>query len=307
MDISVVANEASESLATGIATRLGANMVRANTKIFPDGESKITLDTTALSNDTTVIVQPTSPPVDTNLMRALSLIATVAKRSTDVIAVIPYMGYARQDKEFLDGEVITMDVLGKLFDCAGASKIITVDIHSRVGLEYLKKGQNVSAIPELARYFKNINLNDPIVVSPDQGGKDRAEKFANNIKAPWIALKKSRDKKTGKIQIDGNDFIGNSNTKDRDVILVDDMISTGGSIVKAAQVLKNNGCQKMYVACTHALMINGAREKIFQTGVSKIVSTNTIPSVITDSRMSSSTTTVDISNIIVNAIAHIKA
>ena len=116
----------------------------------------------------------------------------------------------------------------------------------------MDKADNVSAIPSLARYFGGLRLKDPMVVSPDQGGKDRAEEFAGMMEIPWIALEKSRDRKTGRVRINTGTA---EEVRNRDLILVDDMISTGGSIIKAAQFLKRNKCRKMFVACTHALLI----------------------------------------------------
>ena len=290
MGISVIAGGATEDLAECVAERLGADLIRTKTKMFPDGESKITLDG-VVSKDMTVVVQSAYPPVDTNLMAALSLISSAGEKSDNVVAVIPYMGYARQDREFLQGEVVTMKVLGRLFDGAGASRIITVDIHSMAGLKQLDRAYNVSAIPNLARYFGGMRLKEPMVVSPDQGGKGRAEEFAKMMEVPWIALEKSRDRKTGKVRINSGTAEG---VRNRDLILVDDMISTGGSIIKAAQFLKRNECRKMFVACTHALMINDAYQKIKQAGVSRIVSTNTIPR---------RTSVVDVSDVIADAIA----
>ena len=112
------------------------------------------------------------------------------------------MGYARQDREFLPGEIVTMKVLGKLFKGAGASKIIAVDIHSLIGLNYFSiKTKNVTAIPDLVKYFKKLSLKNPLVVSPDQGGKERAKEFAKEFNSDYIALEKVRDRKTGKVKI----------------------------------------------------------------------------------------------------------
>jgi ribose-phosphate pyrophosphokinase len=201
------------------------------------------------------------------------------------------MGYARQDREFLPGEIVTMKVLGKLFKAAGASKIITVDIHSMVGLKHFNmKSKNVTAIPDLVKYFKKLSLKNPLIVSPDQGGRDRAKEFAKEFESEYIALEKKRDRKTGKVQIKTKNT---DKVADRDLILVDDMISTGGSIIKATQFLKKQKCKRVYVACTHALLMNDAEKKIRKAGVTKIVCTNTIPS---------KTSIVDVSNTIALAI-----
>ena len=116
-------------------------------------------------------------------------------------------------------------------------------------------------------------MKEPLVVSPDMGGQERAKKFASLLKTDFIALKKHRDRKTGKVNI----LSGKVNVKNRDLILVDDMISTGGSIVKATQFLKKQKCRRVFVACTHALLVNDAAKNIKNAGVSQIISTNTIP------------------------------
>jgi ribose-phosphate pyrophosphokinase len=206
------------------------------------------------------------------------------------VVVVPYLGYSRQDREFLPGEIVTMKILGRLFKGAGASKIIVVDIHSKIGLKHFKiKSENISAISDLVKYFKKINLRNPLVVSPDQGGKERAKEFASEFDSEFIALKKQRDRKTGKVKIktEGLDIV------DRDVILVDDMISTGGSIIKATEFLKKQKCKRVFVACTHALLMNNAEKKIRKAGVAKIISTNTIPG---------KTSIVDISSTIAKAL-----
>ena len=272
--ISLIAGNSSKDLARKISKKLKANLVKSEVKIFPDGESKITLKG-KLSKSKTIVVQSIYPPVDSNLIQALSLISKAKEYSTEVIVVVPYLGYARQDREFLPGEIATMKVLGQLFKGAGASKIIVVDIHSKIGLKHFKiKSENLSAIPDLARYFQKINLKNPLVVSPDQGGKERAKEFADKFGSDFIALKKQRDRKTGKVQIKTG---GLDEVIGRDLILVDDMISTGGSIIKATEFLKKQKCNRVFVTCTHALLMNGAEKKIRKAGVTRIISANTIP------------------------------
>jgi len=288
--ISVISGKASEDLAKRLSKKLKANLVKSKVRVFPDGESKITLSG-KLSKRKSIVVQSIYPPVDTNLVQALSLISKAKETSSEVIAVIPYMGYARQDREFLPGEIVTMKVLAKLFKGVGASKIIAVDIHSVIGLKHFTiKTENVTAIPDLVMYFKKLSLKNPLVVSPDKGGKNRAKEFAEKFESEYIALEKKRNKKTGKVQIKTK----NSDTVvGRDLILVDDMISTGGSIIKATQFLKKQKCKRVYVACTHALLMNDAEKKIRKAGVTSIVSTNTIPG---------KTSVVDVSNTIAKAI-----
>ena len=272
--ISLIAGNSSKDLAKKISKKLKANLVKSEVKIFPDGESKITLKG-KLSKSKTIVVQSIYPPVDSNLIQALSLISKAKEYSTEVIVVVPYLGYARQDREFLPGEIATMKVLGQLFKGAGASKIIVVDIHSKIGLKHFKiKSENLSAIPDLARYFQKTNLKNPLVVFPDQGGKERAKEFADKFGSDFIALKKQRDRKTGKVQIKTG---GLDEVIGRDLILVDDMISTGGSIIKATEFLKKQKCNRVFVTCTHALLMNDAEKKIRKAGVTRIISANTIP------------------------------
>ena len=289
-NLSVVAGKSSEDLARRLSRRLKANFVKSEIRVFPDGESKITLRG-SLSKSKSIVIQSIYPPVDTNLVQVLSLISKAKEISSEVIAVIPYMGYARQDREFLPGEIVTMKVLGKLFKGAGASRIIAVDIHSVIGFKYFTiKTKNVSAIPDLVKYFKKLSLKNPLVVSPDQGGEERAKEFAKGFNSEYIALEKERDRKTGKVKIKTKNM---KEVVGRDLILVDDMISTGGSIIKATQFLKKQKCKRVYVACTHALLMNDAEKRIKKSGVVSIISTNTIPG---------KTSLVDVSNTIAKAI-----
>jgi ribose-phosphate pyrophosphokinase len=285
----VVAGSASKDLGKRIARRLKAPYVEAKTRVFPDGESKITFGRIP-KNSIVIVVQSTYPPVDTNLLQALSMISEARKSSTKVYAVIPYMGYARQDKQFLSGEIITMSIVAKMIKMAGAKKAIFVDIHSKTGLNHFKiTKENVSAIPELAKYFKKMKLTNPLVVSPDLGGSLRAKKFAGVLNTDFIALKKSRNRNTGKVQIRSSKV----DVRGRDLIVVDDIISTGGSIVNATQFLKRQKCKRVFVACTHGLFIGDAIKKMKKVGVSQIISTNTIPR---------STSKVDVSGVIVESI-----
>ena len=289
-NLSIIAGKSSEDLARRLARRLKANFVKSEIRVFPDGESKITL-IGSLSKKKSIVVQSMYPPVDTNLVQVLSLISKAKEVSSEVIAVIPYIGYARQDREFLPGEIVTMKVLGKLFKGVGASKIIAVDIHSIIGFKHFTiKTKNVSAIPDLVKYFKKLSLKNPLVVSPDQGGKERAKEFAKEFNSEYIALEKKRDRKTGKVEIISRNM---KEVAGRDLILVDDMISTGGSIIKATQFLKKQKCKRVYVACTHALLMNDAEKKIKKSGITSIISANTIPS---------KTSLVDVSNTIAKAI-----
>ncbi len=285
----VIGGDSSQVLARRIAKKLKAGYVNTSTRTFPDGESKITIKKIP-KKKIIIVVQSTFPPVDSNLLHLLSIVSQARKYSSKIYAVIPYLGYARQDREFLDGEVVTVSVVGKMLKSVGTKKIIVVDIHSKLALRQLKiSSENVSAILNLANYIKRLKLKNPLVVSPDQGGTERASEFAEALKSDFIALKKHRDRKTGKINI----ITTKASVKDRDLILVDDMISTGGSIIKATQFLKKQKCRRIYVACTHGLFVNDAEKKIKQAGVTQIISTNTIPS---------NSSKVDVSKILAEAV-----
>ncbi len=289
--LSVVAGKSSEELAGKVARRLGAGLVRTRVVTFPDGESKITLRG-ALSGEKVVVVQSIHPPVDTNLVQALSLVARAREAAPRVVAVVPYLGYARQDREFLPGEIVATKVLARLFRGAGASEIVVVDVHSKAGLGHFKiKSTNVSAVPALARHFRKMRLGDPVAVSPDQGGRERAEEFARLLGTDCVALSKERDRRTGSVRIKTK---GADGIAGRDVILVDDMVSTGGSIIKATEFLRGQKCGEVFVACTHGLMAGDAVEKIRGAGVAEIVSSNTVPG---------RTASVDVSAEIAGAIA----
>ena len=285
----VIGGGASKDLARRLARRLRAVYIETETKIFPDGESKITLQKIP-KKSVILVVQSTYPPVDTNMLQSLSIISQVRKISSRTYAIIPYMGYARQDKQFLSGEVITMSVVAKMLQSAGAKKVIVVDIHSNTALNHFNiPTENISAIPELAKYFKKLNLKNPLVVSPDAGGSSRSKKFASLLKSDFIVLKKHRDRKTGRVSIQTT----KADVQGKDLIIVDDMITTGGSLIKAAQFLKKQKCKRVFVACTHGLLVGDAEKKIRKAGVSRIISTNTIPG---------NTSKVDVSGILAKSV-----
>ncbi len=286
----VIGGNASQDLAKRLARKLKATYINTELRTFPDGENKITLSAKPKKNRI-IVVQSVYPPVDSNLIQCLSLISKAKQFSSNVIAVVPYMGYARQDREFLPGEVVSMQVIAKLFKAAGATKLIVVDIHSLIGLKHFKiSAKNISAVPELVKFFKKLKLKNPLVVSPDLGGKKRTKEFAKLLNSNYIALKKKRDRKTGKVKIISTNL---KQVVGRDIILVDDIIRSGGSIIKATEFLKKQKCKRVFVSCTHALLIGDAEKRIKKAGVSKIVSTNTIPG---------TTSKVDVSNIIAKTV-----
>lgn len=271
-DISLIAGPASADLAEKIAKHLGSKLVAAELRVFSDGESKIKM---GKASKNCVIVQSTYPPPDTHLMQALMMAKKcVDDGARDVCSVIPYLAYARQDRVFLDGEVVSIALVAKLLEAAGIKHVVTVDIHSQLALSHFRSIENVSSIPFLADYAAKMKLRRPVAVSPDAGGAGRANEFARLLKTEAVALKKTRDRTTGEVTVDEKIDIDVSG---RDAILVDDMISSGGSIVKAAQALRKNGANRVYAMCAHALLIGDAAQKIKAAGVEDIIATNSVP------------------------------
>lgn len=275
-DITVVVGPSSIELGGSIASKLGVEVVNVDLRTFNDGENKIRINTN-LFNKKCIIVQSTNPPVDSNLLQTLMMISQCYNLgASEVIPVIPYMGYARQDRSFLEGELVTISLIAKLLKCVGIRNLITVDIHSTKALSYFDFNiLNISSISSLAGYaLQNFNLTNPVIVSPDLGGVTRAEEFASVLKTSFFALKKTRNRLTGDVVIDDNlDII----IKDRDIVIIDDMISSGGTILKAVEILKKNDCGKIYVMCVHALSDEKSLFMLKNSGISDIISTNSIP------------------------------
>ena len=269
--ISVVTGPGSFDLANNIAKSLQAELAVASVRIFSDGESSIKLGKVRKN---CIIVQSTHPPTDRHLMQLLMMTKKcVDDGAQDMCAVIPYLAYARQDRAFLEGEVVSIGLVAKLFETIGIKHIITVDIHSQLAMSYFQSIQNVSSVRMLADYATNMKLHDPIAVSPDTGGDNRAKEFARYLNIDSISLKKSRHRLTGDVTIDESIDADVSN---RDAVLIDDIISSGSSIIKAAQVLRKLGVGKIYAMCAHALLIQDAAEKIKSAGVHDIISTNSV-------------------------------
>ena len=273
---SVIAGPSSPDLAAKIAQDLRAELIPVDVRIFTDSESRIKMGNVKKKN--CVIVQSTYPPADRHILQTLMMIKKCTDDlAADICTVIPYMAYARQDRVFQDGEVISIELIAKLLEAAGNKRLITIDIHSALALSYFRIDvQNISSIPLLANHaVNNMKLNRTVVVSPDAGGIERAHEFAKILGSDIIALKKWRDRNSGEIFFD--DTLECS-IADRDVVLVDDIISSGGSIVKACQILKKNKADKIYAMCVHPLFVEDAAEKIRAAGVQEIISTNSIPS-----------------------------
>lgn len=266
---------ASLDVAANLSAKLGAKLLKVETMDFPDGESKIRVGDD-VRNKKVIIVQSTYPPVDKHLVQLLSMSHKLSEDGAQVFAAIPYLGYARQDKEFVKGEVITLAVIAHLMRSVGVKRMVTIDIHSVQALGLFSFPiYSCSSVPLLAEYIRsNFELHRPISVSPDLGSSTRVEAFAAVLKSEFVSFKKKRDRSTGEITTEDQEI----NVVGRDAIVVDDMISTGGSVVKCAQLLKKHGASRIIAACAHPLLVAGAADKLKQAGVDEIVATNTIPS-----------------------------
>ncbi len=271
----VVGGPSSAALARRLARRLRAPYIGASARVFSDGESRLTLRRAIPRGSTAIVVESTHPPVDTNLVRALTLVSAAASAAGRAVAVIPYLGYARQDRAFLSGELVTIREVARLLEGAGASGLVSVDIHSEEARAHFGiPAVSVPAAPALAAHFASVRMRDRVVVSPDAGGAQRAGLLARALGCGLAVLEKRRDRRTGETAVATREAPGVSG---RDAILVDDMISTGGSISGAAAFLRSHGCARVHAACTHALLAGGARQRMRRAGISSVVATNTVP------------------------------
>ena len=270
----IISDNRNSSLAKKLSLDLDVPYKNAELRVFADGESKIRLDSVARRH--CIIIHSTYPPTDQHLMQLFMIIYKCKQDgASDICVVNPYLAYSRQDKVFVDGEIVTINLIGRILASLGTTKLVTIDAHSPGSLDYSFETVDLSAVPSLASYVKkNISLNNPIVISPDEGGIQRAKKFAELIDIDMLSLIKSRDRFTGDVSIS---LSNQQPLENRDALIVDDMISTGNSIIKATEILKKNSIGNVYVICTHALLIDDAKEKLLKAGIKEIISTNSIP------------------------------
>jgi len=257
-----------------VAERLGLPLLAAEFKIFPDGESKFTLNE-KVSGKSVLVVQSTHQPGDQHLFQLLLASHQLSQEGAKVTVVVPYLAYARQDKQFLPGESVTLGVVAHLMRSVGVRRLVTVDIHSAEGLALFSfPTYSVSAIPSLVAYAKDeLRLKDPVVISPDFGGSKRTEAFAQLYGAKFLQLSKTRDRMSGDVSMKDAKL----DVEGKEVVMVDDIISTGGTMKAAAEVVLKQGAKKALVICVHGLFVADALQKLEQAPVGPIVCTNTIP------------------------------
>ncbi len=271
----VFSGPASEEFGNALARRLSLPLLSVTVKQFSDTETRFKFEE-EVRGTTVLLVQSTYPPVDRNYMQLFLAAHHLTQEGAKVHAVIPYMGYARQDKQFMPGEVVSLGVISHLLRSCGVMRVTTVDIHSAEGLAlFAMPTYSVSAIPSLAQYIKkNLKLSDPVVISPDFGSSKRTEAFATLYGAEHMQFAKERDRVTGSVKMDA----GELKVRGRDAIVIDDTISTGGTILAAAGILRRAQASKVVVGCVHPLLVGDAYERLMEAGVDEIIGTNTVPS-----------------------------
>jgi len=260
-------------LSKDICKQLKLKLVNTNIKRFADGEIYVEINENIRGNSVFVI-QSTSNPANDNLMELLLVVDALRRSSAkNITAVIPYFGYARQDRKVAPRTSISAKVVANLITNAGASRVVTVDLHAgQIQGFFDMPVDNLFTTPLFAKYikrrFKNKNL---ICVSPDVGGVQRTRGLATRIKADLAIIDKRRPK-PGQSKV--MNIIGN--VEGKTCIIVDDIIDSGGTIVNAAEALKKNGATEVYVFITHAVLSKDAADKIKKSKVKKLIITDTI-------------------------------
>lgn len=272
-EIKIITGNANVDFAQKVAGELGTNIADSQVTHFSDGEINLNISETVRGQDV-FIIQPTCSPVNDNLMEILILIDAVKRASAGRInAVIPYYGYARQDRKTKAREPITAKLVANLLTTAGADRVITMDLHAGQIQGYFDiPVDHLTAIPILAEYFKGKVDENTVVVSPDLGGVTRARSFANKLNLPIAIIEKRRPKPN---VAEVMNVIGD--IKGKNAILVDDIIDTAGTIVSAAAVLKEQGAKKVYGCATHGVLSGPAIDRICNSELEKFIITDTIP------------------------------
>ncbi|TRO53056.1 ribose-phosphate pyrophosphokinase [Candidatus Bathyarchaeota archaeon] len=276
----IIPGPASNPLGEAIAHQLGQEPVFINNRIFPDGESYVQLPPN-LKGETVVLVQTTAPEPDRKIMQLLFMARTAKDMGASrIIAVMPYMAYARQDKRFLEGEALSFDIVLDLLEAVGVDDFILIDVHSEEVLEKLiprhkMRIHNLTAIFVLAEYMKQNSYDGAYSLSPDIGRKEIVEKVSKLMGGGFAFFEKVRDRYTGKTTM----IVKDLDLKGKNVVIFDDIISSGGTMARAIEGLKEQGAGKVAAVCTHALPVAGANEKLKNAGADKIVATDTVESI----------------------------
>ena len=258
-----------------LAELLSANHISVKDKFFPDGERDLILSSETC-DEKTIIVQSIIPPQDSNLVSLLQLAYTAEEfGAKDITLVTPYLAYAAKDRRQLAGEVVSVFNIFKMIQATPAKKLIVFDIHNPEVLHGKENFfKNISAMPAFGEYYKKMNLENPLVLAPDLGAKERVSQIGTVLNAETDYFEKKRDPVTGETQTIPHKV----EVKDRDVIIADEVIRSGGTIVKAIKALLTMDVGRIFVAATHLTLVNNADEKIIDAGAEELISTDSHPS-----------------------------
>lgn len=271
----IVSGPASRELAESVSNNMGCQNISVVLKVFPDGESYVRCEG-EVRNENVVIIQTTCPPMQDSKLFQLAFMADAVKRAgaDKVTAVVPYLAYARQDKMFLPGESISAETTGRMLNAAGIDSLITVNIHSdKVLSQFSLPVKSVSAISFLANYFADKGHKSAYALAPDEGALYIAKEAQQVLGGGIGYLNKVRDYHTGQTRQSGEGL----EVKGQTVIIFDDIISTGGTIVGAAKILKERGAKHVFAACTHPLLMGDAEKRMLDAGVEEIIGTDSVP------------------------------
>ena len=272
-DIKIFAANSNKELAQKIADQLGLPLSKCEVGTFSDGEIAVSVGETVRGSDVFVI-QSTCTPVNNNLMELLIMIDAMKRASAGrITAVIPYFGYARQDRKSKSRDPISAKLVADLITTAGADRVLTMDLHAAqiqgffdIPLDHLV------GMPILAKHFEQENLDNLVVVSPDLGSVNRARTFANRLDAPIAIIDKRRPKpNVSEIM----NIIGD--IKDKNVLIIDDIIDTAGTLCNAANALKEIGAKSVRACATHGILSGPAVERIRDSAIEGLVLLDTIP------------------------------
>lgn len=271
--LKIFTGNANPELAKEICDYLGLPLGEAFVGRFNNGEVQIMIDESVRGKDV-FIIQPTSYPVNDNLME-LMVMADALKRASarHITAVVPYYGYARQDRKTRGREPITAKLVANLMQTSGITRLVTVDLHAgQIQGFFDVPVDHLYGASILAKYINEKNLEDPIVVSPDLGGVTRARDLADRIGAPIAIIEKKRPEPgVAKVM----NLIGD--VKGKNCIIVDDIVDTAGSLVEGAKALEEFGAKSVTAAVTHAVLTDPASERIANSNIKELIVTNTIP------------------------------
>jgi ribose-phosphate pyrophosphokinase len=271
-NLKVFSLNSNAELAEEIAKVIGVELGQCSVTRFSDGEIQINIEESIRGCDVFVI-QSTSAPVNEHIMELLIMIDALKRASAKTISIVmPYYGYARQDRKARAREPITAKLVANLLETAGATRVITLDLHApQIQGFFDIPIDHLVGVPILGEYFKSKDLEDIVVVSPDHGGVTRARKLAERLKAPIAIIDKRRPRPN---VAEVMNIVGNIEGKT--AILIDDMIDTAGTITLAANALVENGATDVYACCTHPVLSGPAIERIQNSKIKELVVTNSI-------------------------------